>query len=95
MYIDTITNLVELTPIDSKASDIIAKKLEQTWIAWYPRAIQVVDDNDGEFMGYTYIFTCLLRMLEINDVLMTTKNPKSNVICKQMQQTLAMMLDSF
>ncbi len=31
--IDTTTNLVELTHIDTKSSDAIARKFENTWLA--------------------------------------------------------------
>ncbi len=35
--IDTTTNLIELALIDNKSSDAIARKFENTWLAWYPR----------------------------------------------------------
>ncbi len=55
------TNLVELTCIDSKASNVIAQKFEQTWLSHYLRLTQIVHDNGGKFMGY--VFTCLIRTL--------------------------------
>ncbi len=35
--IDTTTNLVELVCIDTKSSDDISRKFENTWLARYPR----------------------------------------------------------
>ncbi len=61
--IDTATNLVELICIDTKSSDTIARKFEQTWISQYPRTDQIVHDNGGKFMGNA--FSCLLRNLWI------------------------------
>ncbi len=37
--IDTTTNLVKLAYIDTKASDAIARRFENTWLAWYPRPV--------------------------------------------------------
>ena len=88
--IDTSTNLVELTRIDTKSSDAIARKFENTWLARYPRPVRVVHDNGGEFTGYA--FASLLRALNIKDVSTTSKNPQSNAICKRMHQTIAMVL---
>ncbi len=71
--IDTTTNLVELTCIDTKSSDAIARKFENTWLAQYPRPVRVVHNNGGEFTGYA--FASLLCALGIKDVPTTNKNP--------------------
>ena len=57
--------------IDTKPSDAIARKFENTWLAQYPRPARVVHDNDGKFAGYA--FASLLRALGIKDV------PKTNI----------------
>ncbi len=88
--IDTTKNLVELTTIDTKSSDAIARKFEQTWLAWYPRQICVIHNNGGKFTWYA--FTCLLQLLGIKDLPTTSKNLQSNSICEQMHQTMAVVL---
>ncbi len=35
--------------IGTKLSNAIAKKLEQTWLVWYPRPVQVVYNNGSNF----------------------------------------------
>ncbi len=87
--IDTATNLVELARIDTKSSDAIAGKFEQTWLDQYPR-LCVIHDNGGKFTGYA--FTQLLCLLGIRDVPITSKNPQSNALYEQMHQTMAMTL---
>ncbi len=88
--IDTTTNFVELTGIDTKSSDAIARKFENTWLARYPRPARVVHDNGGKFTGYA--FASLLRALGIKDVPTTNKNLQSNAICERMHQTMATVL---
>ncbi len=83
--IDTATNLVELARIDTKSSDAIAGKFEQTWLDQYPR-LCVIHDNGGKFTGYA--FTQLLCLLGIRDVPITSKNPQSNALYEQMHQTI-------
>ncbi len=43
--IDTTTNLVELTCSDTKSSDAIARKFEQTWLAWNLRPLRIGHNN--------------------------------------------------
>ena len=88
--IDTTTKLVELTCIDTKSSDAIARKFENTWLAQYPRPARVVHDNGGKFTGYA--FASLLCALNIKDISTTSKNPQSNAICERMHQTMATVL---
>ncbi len=86
----TTTNLVEFTCIESKGGNVIAQKLEQSWLVCYPRPIQVVNDNGGALKGYT--FACLIRTFWIKHVQTTSKNPQSNAVYKQIYKTMVMML---
>ncbi len=92
-YIDTFTNLVELVCIDTKSSDAIARKFENTWLAKYPRLVQVVHDNGGNFTGYA--FASLLHVLRIKDISTTSKNPQLNAVCEHIHQTMATVLKMF
>ncbi len=89
-FINTTTNLVILVCIDTKSSNAIAGKFVKTWLAQYPRLVQVVHDNGGEFTRYA--FARLRCGLGIKDVPTTNKNPWSNAIYKHMHQTMVAVL---
>ncbi len=76
--IDITPNLDDVVHTDSKASDVIANEIEQTWLALYPRLIKVVNGNGGEGRGY--VFTYHLSVLEIKGVLTTCINPQFNAL---------------
>ncbi len=88
--IDTTTNLVKVAQIFEKSSYHDATLFEHTWLSQYPKPMQVIHDNGGEFTGFAFQY--LLRLLNINPVPTTNKNPQANVICKQMHQTVATVL---
>ncbi len=69
--IHTKTTLVELSCIDTKSSDVIAKKFEN---------MQVVHNNRGKLMGY--VFAHILHVLGMKDVPATSKNPQYNDKCE-------------
>ncbi len=85
-----MTNLVELACIHNKSSDANARKFEQTWLAQYPRPMHILHDNGCKFTGYS--FTSLLCILNIKDIPTTSKNSQSNAICKDMHQTMVIIL---
>ncbi len=81
--INTTTNLVDLTLIDTKSKDAIARKFEKTWLAQYPRAARVEHENGGEFTGYA--FASLLHALRIKDVPTHSLMPYVNICIRQWQ----------
>ncbi len=85
-WIGTRTNLVKLVCFDTKSSDIIARKFEQTRLAWYPRPVWFVHDNGGEFTSYAFVQ--LLHFLGVKDVLTTSKKPWPNATCKHAHQIM-------
>ncbi len=89
-FINTTTNLVILVCIDTKSSNAIARKFVNIWLTQYPRLVQVVHDNGGEFTRYA--FAHLLFGLGIKDVPTTNKNPHSNATYKHMHQTMVTVL---
>ncbi|KAL7454316.1 hypothetical protein ACHAXS_000326 [Conticribra weissflogii] len=89
-YIDTTTTLVKVARIFEKSINHVATRFEHTWLSGYPRPMQVIHDNGGEFAGFT--FQHLLRILNIKQVPTTNKNPKTNAICEQMHQNIATVL---
>ena len=49
--IDIVTNLTEIVRIENKTAAHIALLFENTWLARYPRPMQVIFDQGGEFIG--------------------------------------------
>ena len=66
------------------------RRFHNTWLAIYPQLERVINNNGTEFKGYG--FQGLLEKLGIKPSNTTTKNPQSNAICKQMHQTVVMIL---
>eukprot|EP00978_Attheya_sp_CCMP212_P008885 scaffold20909_cov114-Attheya_sp.AAC.1 len=79
--IDPVTNLTELIRIDGKTATHIGAKFEQGWLSRYPRPMQCIHDNGGEFTGEH--FQLRLQTNGIKDHVPTTvKNPQANSICE-------------
>ena len=85
--IDTVSNLVELTRIDSKDSAHVQQKFANCWLSRCPRPNKCIHDKGGEFIGEP--FQTLLAQAGIRDATATTKNPQANAICERMHQTVA------
>ena len=49
--IDPATGWFDMTLIETKCADIIANKLETTWLTQYPRPTQVVLDRGTDLMA--------------------------------------------
>ena len=47
--VDPATGWFNMTPINTKYVDVIANKLEQTWISKYPWPIKIILDRGTEF----------------------------------------------
>ena len=88
--IDTDTHLVEAVRIANKTSRHVAMQYENNWLAKYPRPLQCIHDNGGEFTGHE--FQTLLQQQGISDKPTTVKNPQANAICERMHQTMANQL---
>jgi hypothetical protein len=88
--IDPVTNIVELTRIDRKTSQHIAKKFENCWLSRYPMPKKCVHDNGGEFIGWE--FQELLEKCGIKDSPTTSHNPQGNAVCERMHQTVGNVL---
>eukprot|EP00978_Attheya_sp_CCMP212_P008354 scaffold19697_cov30-Attheya_sp.AAC.1 len=78
--IDPVTNLTELIRIDGKTAAHIGAKFEQGWLSRYPRPMQCIHNNGGEFTGEH--FQLQLQTNGIKDVPTTVKNPQANSICE-------------
>ena len=84
--IDMVTNLVEVVRIDNKSAAHVAMHFENTWLSKYPRPLNVIHDQGGEFVGYDF-----QRRLEVHDIRsssITAKNPQANSVCERMHQAI-------
>ena len=47
--IDSATEWFDMTSINTKSADVIANKLEQTWLSKYPWITNIILDQGTEF----------------------------------------------
>ena len=76
--IDPATGWFEVVPIDNKRADIVANKVEQTWLTRYPRPNVIMYNKGTEFMAefgkmVTDDYGIVTRPI-------TTRNPQANAI---------------
>ena len=84
--IDMVTNLVEAVRIDNKTSAHIALQFENTWLSRYPRPMNVIHDQGGEFTGDDFQYR--LEVHDIHSTPITSKNPQANSVCERMHQSI-------
>ena len=88
--IDTCTMLCEVIQIENKSANHIVQKLEQSWLARYPRPSKCVHNQGPEFKAAA--FQLYLASLRVKPTLTTVKNPQSNAICERMHKMVKDML---
>ena len=91
--IDPAMGWFDMTSIGTKRADIIANKLETTWLTKYHRPTQVVLDRGTEFM--VEVISLLRNNYNITCRLMTTRNSQANAILEQAHQTIGNTIRSF
>ena len=91
--IDPATGLFDMTSIEAKCADIIANKLETTWLTTYPQPTQVVLDRGTEFMAK--VISLLRNNYNINHRPVTTRNLQSNAFLEWAHQTIGNIICSF
>ena len=84
--IDMVTNLVEVSRIDNKSAAHVAMHFENTWLSRYPRPMNCIHDQGGEFTGFD--FRNMLDRHGIVDRPTTAKNPQANSVCERMHQAI-------
>ncbi|KAG7346017.1 reverse transcriptase RNA-dependent DNA polymerase [Nitzschia inconspicua] len=84
--IDMVTNLVEVIRIENKSAAHVAMHFENHWLSKYPRPLNVIHDQGGEFIGDD--FQHRLRVHGINSKPITAKNPQANSVCERMHQAI-------
>ena len=82
-----------MTEINAKHANVIANKLEQTWLSKYPWPTQVVLNQGTEFMAK--VATMLKEDYGITCKPITTRNPQANSILEHVHQTISNILRSF
>jgi transposase InsO family protein len=84
--IDMVTNLVEVVRVLKKTAAHIALQFENTWLSRYPRPMNVLHDQGGEFVGYE--FQRRLQVHNIRNRTTASKNPQASAVCERMHQTI-------
>lgn len=88
--IDVFTGWVEIIPIETKKSEVIADLFVQEWLRRYPRPSRVIFDLGGEFDCKAFHTTCLIWHIKPEPI--TNKNPRANAIVERMHRVLGDML---
>ena len=91
--IDPATNWFEIVEIPEKRADIIANKLEQTWLVRYPWPEKIICDRGKEFMAE--IKQTLRDDYDINQRFITARNPQANAMLERVHQTIGNMIRTF
>jgi hypothetical protein len=91
--IDPATGWFEIVEIKTKSADVIANKLEQTWLSRYPWPTQVTFDKGSEFKAEVY--DLITKNYGITARMATTRNPQTNSILERIHQTVGDMIRTF
>ena len=91
--IDPATGWFDMTAIKTKSADVIANKIEQTWLTKYPWPKKVILDRGTEFMKE--VIPMLEQGYGITRRLITTRNPQANSILERAHQTIGNILRTF
>jgi hypothetical protein len=84
--VDTCTNWSETTPLLNHSAKHTAKKFDKAWLCSKPRPLQVVHNNETEFIGAE--FQEMLSTYNIEPKCTTVKNPFANALVECLHSTL-------
>ena len=84
--IDPDTGWFDMVSIKTKTADVIANKLEHTWLTKYPRPTKVILDRGTEFMAE--VISLLHNDYDIKRKPITARNPQANAILERAHQTI-------
>ena len=88
--IDPVINIMEAVRIRNKTSEHVAEQFANFWLAKYPKPLNCIYDNRGEFIGKS--FRNLFDHAGIKKKPCTVKNPRSNAACERMHSTMGSIL---
>ena len=88
--IDEGSGWLEITSIQNKQSEEIARLVDDVWFSRYPRPLCCIHDNGGEFIGEGFVE--MLESYGVDSNPTTIKNPQSNGIHERMHLVLCEML---
>jgi hypothetical protein len=61
-------------------------QFKNTWLSRYPRHMNVIHDQGGEFTGHKFLHR--LQVNNVNSRPTISKNPQANSVCERMHQTI-------
>ena len=91
--IDPATGWFDMASIKTKTADVIANKLEHTWLTKYPRPTKVILDRGTEFMAE--VISLLRDDYDIKRKPITARNPQANAILERAHQTVGNIIRTF
>ena len=87
------TGWFEIVEVPEKRADIVAGKLEQTWLTRYPWPQKCICDRGKEFMAEAQETLENEYGVHVNRI--TTRNPQANAIVERIHQTIGNMIRTF
>ena len=92
--IDPATGWFEIVETNTKSSDVIANKVEMTWLTRYPWPTMITYDHGGEFIGPEFQ-QLIKEEYGIKAKPASVRNPQANAIIERVHQLLGNMIRSF
>ena len=83
----------DMTSIKTKSTDVIANKLEQTWLPKYLWPTKIILDQGTEFAKE--VIEMIEKYYGITRQSITTRNPQANSILESAHQTISNILRTF
>ena len=93
IMIDTATGSINMSAIKMKTANIIANKLEHTWLTKYHISTKVILDRGSDFMAE--VISLLRDDYNITRNPITARNLQANVIVKHAHQTIGNIICTF
>ena len=87
------TGWFHVTSIKTKSADVIANKLEQTWLSKYHWPTKIILDRGTEFTKE--VIEMIEKGYRITRSPITTRNPQANSILERAHQTISNILRTF
>ena len=86
--INPITRWFEVVQYDDKRAINIANLVETTWLSRYPRPMEIMYDQEREFIGHEFRKSLIETEYGIIVKPSTSGNPISNEILEQIHQVI-------
>ncbi len=92
--IDPATGWFEIVESKTKTADVVANKVELSWLSRYPWPTKITYDHGSEFIGNEFQ-RLIKEEYDIEAKPSSKRNPQSNAILERIHQTIGNMIRTF